>query len=810
MADEKPLSVPVEAFDPELLAASLAQLQAELIGGFTDAGAKAAKAFSDGFKGSSKNLEQVAKDIERIQKAQVKVAKEISQEAKKQTDAEKAAAKATKEHADALAFVEKAWHRALKPSEKTAELLRKVTDLRFDDIQGITAQAVAIARLTEKMEDQQRREQANRGRSLSMLFDEQNELLKLLPGRFGEYAQAIDAARGAAGKAAESFAKMASAGEAGNIALGASIGIFGALVTGGAALAGTLYALESGFYDTVNAIDRVAKGSAISAEQLSRHQVAAKRYGFDLDEFADIHGNIAEKMQRATLAAGGERDMFNALGISVQKADGTLRDVGDVFLELTDYLSTARDKTSALAVAQEFLGEDSAKKLLPAIQAEALGFRKAAQEADALGLSLSGANLDAARQHKKAAEDLTLAWEAFKKRIAEDSTVGRFFDNLKIAAAETLSPGGIVLGVKELENGTKATVKVFRMAGESANEFGERVRQQRAELDAWNEKIRASRDALKQEGAQAETLEEALKRLAAERAKASKKAGGGGKADKAMDIDVVADQAIRFQAEDDAKLYLETFALATRDAAAAGLELPEIPFDVDAFEKDIRTAILEGNKERMESDVKAAKTAIELEEQRRDAMMQTLEIAKSAIQSMGALFEWLADTQIVSQKRAFRATKAAALAQIVIDTALTFADIYKRFPAPGPIGKGIAAGIGAAAVAAQAIPIAAQKAHVGGIVQGGAAPAGWAPDERLIRARQDELIVDQQTTRAMGGPRALRNIQDMARGRTAGGSEIIVVDRRAQSRTMENDYLANGRTRRLINGRRRVGIAARN
>lgn len=804
MADEKPLSVPVEAFDAEMLAASLAELQAELIGGFTDAGAAAAKAFADGFKGSTKSLDKVAKDIERIQKSQAKLSKEGAQEAKKQTDAEKAAAKAVKEHADALAFVEKAWHRALKPSEKTAELLAKVKDLRFDDVKGISAQAVAIARLTEKMEDQQRREKANRGRSLSMLFDEQNELLKMLPGRFGEYAEAIDAARGAASRAAESFQRMRDAGEAGNIALGASIGLLGAIVTGGAAAAATVYSLSDAFYENVNAINRVAQGSAISAEQLSRYQVAAQRYGFELDEFADIHGNIAEKMQRAIVEGGNERDLFKALGVEVQKTDGTLRDVGDVFLELTDYLSTTTDKTSALAVAQEFLGEDSAKKLLPAIQAEALGFRKAAEEADALGLSLSGENLAAAKAHKRAADDLTNSWEAFKKRIAENSSISRFFDDLKIAAADTLAQDGIVAGVKELESGNRITIKVFRMFGESVTEFGDRVRQTRKEIDEHNAALRKTKEDLKGEGEQAETLEQILIRLRKEREKHTQKRG--------PTIDVVADESIRRQAERDAETYMETLAIATRDAAAAGLTAPEIAVDFESFEAEITKSVEENAKERMDADVRAAKMAIQLEEQRREAIFTTLGITSEAFRVAGDLVLEFGKDQRKATLQAFRLHKAAAISQILIDSFRTFASVYADIPG-GPVVRGLVAGAASATVAAQAIPVARQQppqvTHAGGVIVRGPQPQGGLPLEVMNRAEVGEGRVSRADMDSIGGGAGLNSILlERARG---GGSRVRelpvqVMGQRALGRGVRQSYMAHGSLRQLLQGNRVAGM----
>jgi hypothetical protein len=125
------------------------------------------------------SLSQQAAAAKQVSEVQRKAA----EERKKAADAEKKAAAdqkaAAKAQADAVAQVEKAYKSALAPHEKTRELLEEIQALRFDDEASISKQAVAIAHLSAKLEDQTRRFEANRGsqnklsRSLAELLDEQ-------------------------------------------------------------------------------------------------------------------------------------------------------------------------------------------------------------------------------------------------------------------------------------------------------------------------------------------------------------------------------------------------------------------------------------------------------------------------------------------------------------------------------------------------------------------------------------------------------------------------------------------------------------
>jgi hypothetical protein len=114
-------------------------------------------------------------DTEALTAAQAKVAP-IQRAGKKAVDE---AAESAKALAKAQNEVEKAYISALAPHEKTRLKLEQTLELQFDSVEMTTKQAVAVAHLSLKLEDQTRRFEMNRGaqhklsRSLAELLDEQ-------------------------------------------------------------------------------------------------------------------------------------------------------------------------------------------------------------------------------------------------------------------------------------------------------------------------------------------------------------------------------------------------------------------------------------------------------------------------------------------------------------------------------------------------------------------------------------------------------------------------------------------------------------
>lgn len=807
--------------------------------------------------------EQKARDKEAAANAKA-AANAAKAQAKAEIADRRRAAETAKEQAKQIAYLEKAYYSALTPSEKNAVLLANLHRLDLTAITDAKARAeaekmraAAIEQVTRKMEDQKRREDANQGRSLSMLFDEQNKLLAMLPGRIGQYAQAVASIKNAGTEAAEGLANMKASGEAGNATIAAMLGLWGGIAIAGAAAVGTVAELTREFYAQANEMDRVAFASGITAEQLSKYQTVAQRANFDLVELADIHGNIAQKMVTAAKEVGAERDLFEALGIAVVDANGKTREVGDVFLELTDIIGGMRNNTEALNVAQAFLGEDGAKKLLYALRQQPGAFRAAALEAEALNLVLNESQVEAARNAKFAADSLTLAWQSFKKELSSGG-VGEVMQDIQLQMARLLSGGdALVIGTRRLADGTEEAVKVQKYAGESIFEYGERVRAAQKYLQDYNARqAEATAQAREATGAQkdlATTLREAEERRAKE-AEAQKAAAAAAKAHAAElermrgVLEVVARDSTpalvrEMQAHEET---LTQLSQAYRAGAISALEYANATATVEKQMLSLRVRMEAESQGRLKafrdaelasvksltaaqlqdySDFKDAKddlsrtlhetemARIEAERVARiDAIQQGITLAQQAAGAAIGLANLVAGENSKAARIAFYAQQAAALAGVAVNTALGVTSALAAPPPATMAQKAINAGIVIATGLASAATIASttikasrapQTRHAGGPVID---TTGWEPGEVPVKARAGEVVVSAEQARAMGGPtRATQAVREMAAG-GGGQGAYLVYDRLTIARAVEDDWLANGRTRRIMQEGQRYGL----
>lgn len=744
-----------------------------------------------GFKEASRLAQRERASTSRALTQETRQHHLLAEAARKQWDDQRTAARArqlmAKEEAKAQRQVEALLRRFSKSSDKTAADLLKLERLSEQWGDALDGVAVDMARALgeSKKLDQLTRESANAGRSLSMLKDEMQEAVLKATGlseSIGRYQNGIVGM-------IENNKKLA-------ISLGIAAGVAGA----------ALYATKA-FYDlsestqvAVVEMDRVAKASGITVQQLSSYTVAATRYGFELEEFADIHGNIAEKMTRARDAGSEEAITFKALGIEVTDASGRLRDVGDVFLDLTDRISRSTNVTEQLAVAQEFLGEDSAKKVLAALVEEEGAFRSAAAEAKALGLVVSDDLVEAARRNKAATDQLTLAWQAFK----QEAGATEFWASLKERIAFALAPDGKVLaGIRQYANGAQDTVYLVRdHLRESAGDFQKRAQQVRAEIDAFN----ASQQKLK--GSTGDVSAE-VARLKAEMEAA--KAASQGYDGATKDLDRAMGDLARSHAQAQKEMERQGEAMARQNEIMAELEKSlgkEAPaVDVGGVDFEALSDEVSSFSDDMIEDLKraaeeAGTIGAKLERSIGIASQAWEEHGAAAMTTMRFIADassYLANTLIKDQRKAARAqfaidkVRAAATAGMNTAQAITAA-----LTIPPPVGfalAGVAGALGAAQVAA--IIAAQPKFHTGGYVRGAVGADG--------RANIPATLAPGETVLTQAGTAEI--IRAMERG--AGGRQQIVVtayDGRTVSRALADPYTRGGRIQSVLRRSTITGI----
>ena len=196
-----------------------------------------------------------------------------------------------------------------------------------------------------------------------------------------------------------------------------TIGTFAALA---AAVVEVEKALISMTKESAAYADEILTQSAVtglSTEALQEYQYAAELVDVSLDTLTSSQTKMIRSMDAARRGSKEQAEAFDKLGISVQNADGTLRDAQDVFGDAIDALGAISNETERDAIAMTIFGR-SARDLNPLIKAGSDGLRELAQEAHNVGYVMSEEALDALGAVDDQVQRMNRSNEALKNQIA--------------------------------------------------------------------------------------------------------------------------------------------------------------------------------------------------------------------------------------------------------------------------------------------------------------------------------------------------------------------------------------------------------
>ena len=157
--------------------------------------------------------------------------------------------------------------------------------------------------------------------------------------------------------------------------------------------------------------------TGLSTEALQEYQYAAELVDVSLDTLTSSQTKMIRSMDAARRGSKEQAEAFDKLGISVQNADGTLRDAQDVFGDAIDALGAISNETERDAIAMTIFGR-SARDLNPLIKAGSDGLRELAQEAHNVGYVMSEEALAALGAVDDQVQRMNRSNEALKNQIA--------------------------------------------------------------------------------------------------------------------------------------------------------------------------------------------------------------------------------------------------------------------------------------------------------------------------------------------------------------------------------------------------------
>ena len=158
-------------------------------------------------------------------------------------------------------------------------------------------------------------------------------------------------------------------------------------VSGAAAgLLGTLGGLAYKSVTAADDLNTLAKQTGLSTDSLQKMKYASDLVDVSVEDITGAVGKMKKSMS-------GSPDAFEALGVSVTNADGSMRDAESVFYDTLEALSQIENETERDQAAYAAFGK-SADQLAGIVDDGGAALKAYGDEAENLGLIMSGETLD--------------------------------------------------------------------------------------------------------------------------------------------------------------------------------------------------------------------------------------------------------------------------------------------------------------------------------------------------------------------------------------------------------------------------------
>ena len=164
-------------------------------------------------------------------------------------------------------------------------------------------------------------------------------------------------------------------------------------------------------------IDKESQKLGISAETYQELSYAMERNGASIDDVTKGIKNISTALAGTENGVKGASDKFDALGVSLKNADGSMKTSEQVLMESIDALASMTDETQRNALANDIFGK-SYMELAPLLNSGADGIKDLMQEAKDYGMVMSDDAVKASASYQDSLKKLEGTMGGLKNNIA--------------------------------------------------------------------------------------------------------------------------------------------------------------------------------------------------------------------------------------------------------------------------------------------------------------------------------------------------------------------------------------------------------
>ena len=155
------------------------------------------------------------------------------------------------------------------------------------------------------------------------------------------------------------------------------------------AATGALTLAVRGTLGQFDELTKLSRSIGVPVEELSRLQHAADLAGLSVEQLGTGMRSLSQRMLQVAQGSGLEaRRGFEALGVSIQNADGTLRASTDVLNDVADKFASMEDGATKTGLAVALFGRQGAA-MISMLNLGSSGLAEMGDEAERLGLVIS-------------------------------------------------------------------------------------------------------------------------------------------------------------------------------------------------------------------------------------------------------------------------------------------------------------------------------------------------------------------------------------------------------------------------------------
>ena len=191
-----------------------------------------------------------------------------------------------------------------------------------------------------------------------------------------------------------------------------TLGVGGAITT-------AFMALIKESVDAGSAMLDMSSRTGVAIEDLSRMSYVAKQIGASSENLEMLMKNLAIRMDDNAQKGDKANDAFTRLGISVLDANGKMKPVTQIMLEISDKMAGVEDSTTKTGIAVDLFGARAGTQLMEMLSLGSEGMKNYMDRADQLGITMSTTQAQAADKLGDSMADVQAAVAGLARSVAE-------------------------------------------------------------------------------------------------------------------------------------------------------------------------------------------------------------------------------------------------------------------------------------------------------------------------------------------------------------------------------------------------------